>query len=175
MDYEKSNSNSSSKSSLNDAQVIAIHDSESSDSAENEPSFRSSKLGLDINSTSTAGNESTAPEELTRHELRKLSLDQNGTFMADFDPEKSKREMRKMNRRLYTKESRKNQLYDDKGVFLETSIDICDCLEKDCPGCHFPCPRCTSPKCGTDCRCNRKYTIEMIEVEGMGTVYNFPS
>ena len=41
--------------------------------------------------------------QLTRLELKKLSLDAHGTFMADFDPEKSKREIRKMNRRLYAK------------------------------------------------------------------------
>uniref|UniRef100_A0A0B6ZD66 ARF7 effector protein C-terminal domain-containing protein n=1 Tax=Arion vulgaris TaxID=1028688 RepID=A0A0B6ZD66_9EUPU len=119
--------------------------------------------------------EQNTAEDIAKTELKKLTLDQNGTFMADFDPEKSQREMRKMNRRLYRKEAKKNQLYDDKGVLLETHLDLCDCLEKDCPGCHLPCPRCGSLKCGTDCRCNRKFTIDLIMVEGTDAIYNFPT
>lgn len=34
-------------------------------------------------------------------QLKQLSLDQNGTFMSDFDPERSKREMRKLNRKIH--------------------------------------------------------------------------
>ncbi|GFO36211.1 Arl14 effector [Plakobranchus ocellatus] len=113
-------------------------------------------------------------DEITRQELKKLSLDAHGTFMADFDPEKSKREIRKMNRRLYTKGSKRMRLYNEKGQLLEDLDDLCDCLVTDCPGCHFPCPRCGSSKCGTDCRCNRKYTISLIEVEGTDKTYSFP-
>ncbi|XP_005096539.1 ARL14 effector protein-like [Aplysia californica] len=108
-------------------------------------------------------------------ELKKLSLDQHGTFMVDFDPERSQREMRKMNRRLHTKESKKNQAYDSQGILLENGLDLCDCLDKDCPGCHFPCPRCNSAKCGSDCRSNRRYIIDFIEVEGMDSMYSFPT
>ncbi|CAG5115379.1 unnamed protein product [Candidula unifasciata] len=116
-------------------------------------------------------NEQIGPEDTARCELRKLSLDQHGTFMADFDPEKSQREMRKMNRRIYSKEAKKNILYDENGIHLETLADVCDCLDKGCPGCHFPCRRCGSPKCGADCRCNRKYIVDLIEVEGTSTFY----
>ncbi|BFY98484.1 hypothetical protein BsWGS_01524 [Bradybaena similaris] len=116
-------------------------------------------------------NEQIGFEDTARYELRKLSLDQHGTFMADFDPEKSQREMRKMNRRLYSKEAKKNILYDEKGVHLEALTDLCDCLDKGCFGCHFPCQRCGSPKCGADCRCSRKYIVDFIEIEGTSTFY----
>uniref|UniRef100_A0A0B6ZDG2 ARF7 effector protein C-terminal domain-containing protein n=2 Tax=Arion vulgaris TaxID=1028688 RepID=A0A0B6ZDG2_9EUPU len=108
-------------------------------------------------------------DEIANPEFKKLSPDQNDSQVTDFDPEKSQREMCKMNRR-----SKKNQLYDDRGVLLGTHLDLCDCLEKDCPGCHLPCQRCGSLKCGTDCRCNRKFTVDLIEVEGTNAIYNFP-
>lgn len=113
-------------------------------------------------------------EDLTRLELKKLSLDAHGTFMMDFDPEKSKREIRKMNRRLYAKGSKRMRLYNEKGQLLEGLSDICDCLDKNCPGCHFPCPKCKSTKCGTECRCNRRYTINFIEIEGTEKTIHHP-
>ena len=37
---------------------------------------------------------------------------------------------------------RKASIYDNKGVLLHSGLDLCDCLEDSCPGCHFPCPKC---------------------------------
>lgn len=71
--------------------------------------------------------------------------------------------------------AKKSQLYDDKGILLESLADLCDCLDKNCPGCHYPCQRCGSTKCGVDCRCNRKYVVDLIEVEGTDAVYTFPT
>lgn len=44
--------------------------------------------------------------------------------------------------------------------------DFCDCLLVNCPGCHFPCVKCGSQKCSVDCRKNRKWTPDHIELEG---------
>ena len=33
-------------------------------------------------------------------------------------------------------------VYDDKGLLIDSKLDLCDCLEELCPGCHFPCPKC---------------------------------
>ena len=62
---------------------------------------------------------------------------------------------------------KENQMYDAKGLLLEsTNKDVCDCLEISCPGCHFPCPKCQSEKCGLECRSERCWVYEQIEVEG---------
>ena len=48
--------------------------------------------------------------------------------------------------------SEKASVYDSKGVLIHSGLDLCDCLEDSCPGCHLPCSNCTSPKCGHLCR-----------------------
>ncbi|ESP05402.1 hypothetical protein LOTGIDRAFT_102611 [Lottia gigantea] len=98
-----------------------------------------------------------------------LSFANPGKFLDDFDPERSTRELRKMQRKLkpkcpITKPS--NTLYDETGCIRESGVDICDCLDIDCPGCHFPCSKCASEKCATECRCNRKWHFDNIYVEG---------
>lgn len=50
---------------------------------------------------------------------------------------------------------------------IESKQDICDCLRRGCPGCHFPCKQCKSTKCGNKCRCNRVWYYEKIEIEGL--------
>lgn len=67
---------------------------------------------------------------------------------------------------------KKNQLYDEDGLMLSTGRDVCDCLDIDCVGCHFPCPKCRSEKCGGECRCNRKWVYEYVESEGTGNTYS---
>ena len=58
-------------------------------------------------------------------------------------------------------------VYDDKGLLIDSKLDLCDCLEELCPGCHFPCPKCRSNKCGGECRQGRKWQYESLEVEGL--------
>ncbi|XP_011158439.1 ARL14 effector protein [Solenopsis invicta] len=93
-------------------------------------------------------------------------------FLRNFDPEHSEREKRKLYRRLY--QSFRKHLYNDVGIFIQTSDDLCDCLDLDCPGCHFACPKCSSHKCGHDCRNNRKWTYDNIQCEGTDAVIKNP-
>ncbi|KYN13582.1 Uncharacterized protein C11orf46 like protein [Trachymyrmex cornetzi] len=93
-------------------------------------------------------------------------------FLRNFDPEHSEREKRKLYRRLY--QSYRKHLYNDEGIFIRTSDDLCDCLSLNCPGCHSPCSKCSSPKCAHDCRNNRKWTYDSIHCEGTGPVIKNP-
>ncbi|XP_049879400.1 ARL14 effector protein [Pectinophora gossypiella] len=86
-------------------------------------------------------------------------------FLDNFDPETSARERRKLNRKSYFSRKTKS-IYDERGLITATGKDLCDCLEEACPGCHFPCPKCSSPKCGHECRTNRKWMYDRIEIEG---------
>ncbi|XP_043679735.1 ARL14 effector protein isoform X2 [Vespula pensylvanica] len=72
-------------------------------------------------------------------------------FLRNFDPERSEREKRKLHRRLY-QGSKRHTLYNDEGIWVITGDNLCDCLSLECAGCHFPCPKCSSSKCGHECR-----------------------
>uniref|UniRef100_A0A7N4V2C8 ARF7 effector protein C-terminal domain-containing protein n=1 Tax=Sarcophilus harrisii TaxID=9305 RepID=A0A7N4V2C8_SARHA len=69
---------------------------------------------------------------------------------------------------------RERRKYDWKGRLLSNGVDLCDCLNVDCPGCFYPCPRCTSKKCGVKCRCNRRWVYKKIENESGELVNTFP-
>lgn len=112
-----------------------------------------------------------ALDPMVEKRIRKLT---EGTkFLSDFDPEKSTRERRKLNRKCYTivSGSRLNNLYDEKGRYRCDGSNDCDCLDPQCSGCHFPCPLCKSSMCGPVCRTNRKWTYESIEHDGKDLVY----
>lgn len=93
-----------------------------------------------------------------------LSSDAN-KFMENFDPETSSRERRKLSRKI-TPRRVPGALYDENGIHIAADLDLCDCLNRNCAGCHFPCKKCHSKKCGIDCRVNRKYVYEEIEYHG---------
>jgi hypothetical protein len=62
-------------------------------------------------------------------------------FLQNFDPEKSSREKRKLNRKNYSASTNKNStMYDEKGRHRESGLNLCDCLDMSCAGCHFNCP-----------------------------------
>lgn len=64
---------------------------------------------------------------------------------------------------------RKKNVYDEGGRMVTTGKDVCDCLMRECPGCFYPCENCGSPRCGRECRANRKWQYSSAEVEGGGT------
>ncbi|XP_077515781.1 uncharacterized protein LOC144125879 isoform X2 [Amblyomma americanum] len=75
----------------------------------------------------------------------------------------------------FQQSSRPLRHYNARGIHITGNKDMCDCLRLECPGCHFPCPKCGSSKCGDECRCNRNYTYEQIEIDGRpGIVYVNP-
>ena len=63
------------------------------------------------------------------------------------------------------KREKKSEVFDSKGVHINSGDDLCDCLDPRCNGCFFKCPnkRCKSNKCGPDCRQKRKFYYESIE------------
>ena len=66
-------------------------------------------------------------------------------------------------------------VYDELGRLISDLRDLCDCLDAACPGCHMPCPKCYSQKCGAECRCNRRWTYQEVEIEGAGQKLVFDS
>lgn len=66
----------------------------------------------------------------------------------------------------------KSKVYDTQGLLISCGRDLCDCLDADCMGCFYPCPECTSRKCGVECRCDRKWLYEQVEVEGGEIIRN---
>ncbi|XP_013780328.1 ARL14 effector protein-like [Limulus polyphemus] len=103
-------------------------------------------------------------------QLRKETKGQASKFLENWNPETSNRETRKMTRKIYNEKSRGPQVHDERGTYVSLGKNLCDCLEETCPGCHYPCPKCKSPKCGHECRQNRKWIYEQLEIEGTDKV-----
>lgn len=127
------------------------------------------------NSTQPSNLESTPrSERKSTRGTRQRGVDSiTKKFLRNFDPEHSEREKRKLHRRLY-QGHKKHAVYDEKGLYIQTGHDICDCLNLSCAGCHFPCSRCSSQKCAHECRINRKWTYDSIENEGSDVVIKNP-
>ncbi|XP_040184270.1 ARL14 effector protein isoform X1 [Rana temporaria] len=96
---------------------------------------------------------------------------------TDFTPETSAREKRRLTKSTPTGSERqsassKNKVYDSRGILITSGMDLCDCLDEDCMGCFYACRKCGSNKCGVECRCDRKWAYEQIEVEGGEVIRN---
>lgn len=107
-------------------------------------------------------------------ELSKMAIGNQEDTHEKWTPESSNRETRKLTRKTYNQGSRKHiRYYDSAGLLRSSNLDVCDCLIKSCPGCHFPCPKCGSHKCGHECRSDRRWVYDHLEIEGIpGTIRN---
>uniref|UniRef100_A0A8B9SCG3 ADP ribosylation factor like GTPase 14 effector protein like n=1 Tax=Apteryx owenii TaxID=8824 RepID=A0A8B9SCG3_APTOW len=104
-------------------------------------------------------------------QLKCLAFQNPGPQVADFNPET--REQRKKARICAGKISFFSK-YDKHGRLLCNNADLCDCLEKNCLGCFYPCPKCNSNKCGPECRCSRKWVYDTIETEAGDVISMLP-
>ncbi|CAL1270777.1 unnamed protein product [Larinioides sclopetarius] len=95
----------------------------------------------------------------------KVSI-QAGVESHDQGPKKQVKRTRKVDGRR-TK-------YTSEGIHKASQQDLCDCLIPDCPGCFMPCKKCSSNKCGHECRNNRRWVYENIHVEGSNMNIEFP-
>ncbi|KAB0804959.1 hypothetical protein PPYR_01929 [Photinus pyralis] len=114
---------------------------------------------------------------VTRRQVALANKEKQDRFLENFDPESSARERRKLTRKvnqIIPTRRIPGALFDEYGVHIVSGVDLCDCLQKSCPGCHFPCPKCKSQKCGPECRCNRKYIYDQIEYHGCDLVVKNP-
>ncbi|XP_062368936.1 ARL14 effector protein-like [Cinclus cinclus] len=135
--------------------------------------------------TSTENNVSPAKDCSIRHkklqklekQLKCLAFQNPGPQVADFNPEtrqqKKKACMSQM-KQNFLYESKFTKKYDKHGRLLCNDIDLCDCLEMDCLGCFYPCPKCNSNKCGSECRCNRRWVYDTIETEAGDVISVLP-
>lgn len=138
--------------------------------------------GEDSNCSSGDGSEKDK-KPMTK-EIQQLAFINPGRLTAaGFNPEFSNREKRKLSRlmdqqngrseagkgALRTK-PRRQALHDNSGLLMSDGRDLCDCQDPECPGCHYPCPQCQSAKCGSLCRCNRRWSYDHVYVYNEGIV-----
>ncbi|XP_072919699.1 ARL14 effector protein-like isoform X2 [Hemitrygon akajei] len=115
----------------------------------------------------------------TQRQLKCLAFQNPGPLLAEFNPETrlQTKEIRrtKLRQLVFEKNAVGQRKYDSTGKLLLSGVDLCDCLDENCPGCFYPCSKCSSWKCGPMCRCNRKWIYDGIETEGTDVVQKFPN
>lgn len=103
---------------------------------------------------------SDGPPAKRRKRLLSNNLEIDMRFNEDFNERQSRRAAAKT-------------IFDGAGRYRATRIDACDCLDTNCVGCFFPCPKCGNTKCGTVCRRNRNDVVISSHIEGKGyTILN---
>ncbi|CAK7293560.1 ARL14 effector protein-like [Vulpes lagopus] len=116
-------------------------------------------------------------EQQIERQLKCLAFQNPGPQVADFNPEtrqqKKKARMSKMNE-YFSVKYKVRKKYDRSGRLMCNDADLCDCLEKNCLGCFYPCPKCNSNKCGPECRCNRRWVYDAIVTEAGEVVSSLP-
>lgn len=136
-----------------------------------------------IKSTAMSNNVRDPPQSTSRHRRRRQAAkERKAKALADaersaenVDSDRSLRDKKKGTKKTNSNIRRPpGALYDEMGRHIASGLDLCDCLNKNCCGCHFPCPKCQSLKCGSECRVHRKYTYDSIEYMGSEVVVPNP-
>ncbi|XP_066556870.1 ARL14 effector protein isoform X2 [Amia ocellicauda] len=113
-------------------------------------------------------------EGRTAKALKSLEFANPGR-QTEFAPDTSRRDKRRQTKQSNTDRqtiNTKSKVYDSDGLLISSGRDLCDCLDSECLGCFYPCPECNSRKCGVECRCDRKWLYEQVEVEGGEIIRN---
>ena len=99
----------------------------------------------------------------SQRNLRSENRCSNRFEQLKYERHRKRNKVKKFN--IGFKNDKKTELFDAKGIHINSGQDLCDCLNPDCSGCFFKCPnkKCKSNKCGPDCRQKRKYYYESIE------------
>ncbi|KAF4008095.1 hypothetical protein G4228_019708 [Cervus hanglu yarkandensis] len=102
-------------------------------------------------------------------QLKGLTFQNPGPQVANFNPkirQQQKKEQMSKKKELSSPKP-ETKKYDRKGRLLVNQADLCDCLDEDCLGCFYPCPKCNSTKCGPTCRCSRRWAYtSMLDESG---------
>ncbi|XP_049643370.1 ARL14 effector protein-like [Suncus etruscus] len=105
-----------------------------------------------------------------QRQLKNLSFENPEPQMTDFDlvPRKLKKKAQISKKNEYFPEKIKpKRKYDENGKLICNGVDLCDCLDQNCLGCFYPCPKCNSMKCGPVCRNNRCWVFDdMVDESG---------
>lgn len=152
---------------------------ESSDSSEDEynPAIREREHRTARKSTTQQPTQTYITRRQAARNATKALRATSDRFMANFNPETSVREKRKLNRKINPPSNVRRPagaIYDENGIHIATLTDLCDCLNEDCLGCFFECSKCGSQKCGTECRVHRKYLVDQIEYHGYDNAIKNP-
>ncbi|NXH23123.1 A14EL protein, partial [Bucco capensis] len=100
--------------------------------------------------------------------LKQLTFQNPGPQVAEVNPkirEQKKKTCISQMKQYLCYEPKITKKYDQHGRLLCNNIDLCDCMDMNCLGCFYPCPKCNSNKCGPKCRCNRRWVYDTIETE----------
>ncbi|KFV43175.1 ARL14 effector protein-like, partial [Tyto alba] len=109
-------------------------------------------------------------------QLKNLMFQSPRPQVADFNPgiREEKKKKHVLGPKQFFSKSKATKKYDKHGRLLSNYTDLCDCLDVNCQGCFYPCPKCSSRKCGPECRCNRKWVYDAIETETGDVISKFP-
>ncbi|GFR20377.1 ARF7EP_C domain-containing protein [Trichonephila clavata] len=105
-----------------------------------------------------------------------LDFDIDVDVQLDLDvSERELKKIEKLEAKTRKKQKKQERKYDNDGIHIETGMDLCDCLNVACEGCFMPCRKCSSEKCGDECRRNRRSQYEAYKIEGTNTVVANPT